>query len=80
MMIVLSLQITYVMKTKANDDDKPLTCRLYLAFHFFYCMEWLDCIFRSALTSYMNIKFSESIQSAKKQFNVIFNEKEWIEN
>ena len=48
-------------------------CRLVIAFDFFYWMAWVCLLTRTCLTSYMNIKFSQSLEQTNRQFFMIFN-------
>ena len=59
-----------------SSSSRPTTqfCRVVVAFDVSYWLLWLAFISRSALTSYMNVKFSREVDVANREFVIFFNE------
>ena len=56
-----------------SENDKVVDCRIKTALSFMYLLEWVALMARILMTSYMNIKFSRSLQQTNEQFLMIFN-------
>ena len=53
--------------------DKETECRYKYAFDVNYWLLWANLFTRTCLTSYMNIKFSQSLSQSQHQLEAVFN-------
>ena len=74
--IVFGILFALAGASRNSKDDEEFStydCRVLLAFDFFYWMLWMTFLIRTVITSYMNVKFSRSLNQTNQQFLLVFN-------
>ena len=69
--------IAFVLTFFQSSEGEPVTpqsCRLTLAFDVCYWTLWMALFSRTFMTSYMNVKFSRSLEECNRNFHLVFNE------
>ena len=73
--IVFGILFALAGASRNSKDDEEFStydCRVLLAFDFFYWMLWMTFLIRTIITSYMNVKFSRSLNQTNQQFLLVF--------
>ena len=66
--------LSVILQSKQKDNKSA--CRLQIVDYFVYTVLWIAFLFRLCLTSYMNVKQSQTKSSANRQFLMVFNQDE----
>ena len=67
------MTLSFLLNDTKETTVTQYSCRLQIAFDFFYWLVWVSLLTRTSITSYMNVKFSKTLQVANRQFLMVFN-------
>jgi hypothetical protein len=71
---VLGVLAFFDDRAKEDSDFTTRECRFIMSFDIAYYFLWVAFLMRTLITTYMNTKFSCSIQKTNNKFYYVFNE------